>query len=269
MDCVKLVLFFMLYPFLCQLAFSSSLPHLCPKHQALFVLQFKQMFTIYPNASDNCGPRKPRTLSWNKSTDCCSWDGVHCEETAGQVVELYLFCSELQGKFHSNSSLFQLSSLKRLDLSFNDFYESLISPKIGELYSLTDLNLWCSGFIGVIPAKISHLSKLQGLGIWTDVPYGLTLEPNNFELLLKNLTQLRVLDLDSVNISSTNPLNLSSYLTYLRLSCTQLRGVFPERVFHLSNLQHLDLSYNSLIGSIPSNLSGLQNLQLLCNTPIF
>ncbi|KAM3266251.1 hypothetical protein P3L10_003245 [Capsicum annuum] len=261
MDCVKLVLFCMLYPFLCQLVFSSSLPHLCPKDQAHALLQFRQIFTI--NTSYYCGPPNPRTLSWNKSTDCCSWDRVQCDETTGQVIELDLACSGLQGKFHSNSSLFQLSSLKKLDLSHNDFSGSLISPKFGELSSLTHLYLSRSSFTGIIPAEISHLSKLQVLHIWTDDPYGLRLGPYNFELLLKNLTQLRELDLYSVNISSPIPLNFSSYLTKLQLSGSQLRGILPERVFHLFNLEYLYLSSNSLTGPIPSNVSGLQNLQRL------
>ncbi|PHT40237.1 hypothetical protein CQW23_19091 [Capsicum baccatum] len=183
MNCVKLVLFFMLYPFLCQLAFSSSLPHFCPKHQAHALLQFKQMFTLNPNASgDYCFNMTrtsrlylsyPRTLSGNKSTDCCSWNGVYCDEMTGQVIELDLFCSRLQGKFHSNSSLFQLSSLKWLDLSNNNFSGLIISPKFGELSSLTHLDLSHSCFIGVIPAEISHLSKLQALRIWIYDPYGL------------------------------------------------------------------------------------------------
>ncbi|KAF3676220.1 putative glutaredoxin-C5-like [Capsicum annuum] len=243
MGSVKIVLFLMLYTFLCQLAFSSSLPHLCPKHQALALLQFEHMFTINPNASSgSC--YEDTTLSWNKSTDCCSWNGVHCDETTGQVIELDLFCKGLQGKFHTNSSLFQLSGLKRLDLSYNDFSGSLISAKFGELSSLTHLNVLYSSFTGVIPAEISHLSKLQVLSISTDKSYRLRLEPYNFELLLKNLTQLRVLHLDSVNISSTIPLNFSSYLTTLRLQDIQLCGVLPESVFHLSNLEYLSLSDN-------------------------
>ncbi|PHT40260.1 hypothetical protein CQW23_19114 [Capsicum baccatum] len=211
------------------------------------------MFTINTNASDYCSPLNLSTLSWNKSKDCCSWDGVHCEKTTGQVIELDLYCSGLQGKFHSNSSLFQLSNLGWIDLSYNDFSGSLISPKFGELSNLMDLDLLRLGFTGVIPAEISHLSKLQGLSISSDDPYGLRLGSYSYELLLKNLTQLRELDLDFVNISSTNPLNFSSYLTTLRLSHTQLRGVFPERVFHLSNLQYLYSSSNSLTGPIPSN----------------
>ncbi|PHT40246.1 hypothetical protein CQW23_19100 [Capsicum baccatum] len=89
------------------------------------------MLTFIPNASDICVPSNPTTLSWNKSTDCCSWNGIYCDEMTGQVIELDLSCSGLQGKFHTNSSLFQLSNLKRLDLSFNDFSGSLISAKFG------------------------------------------------------------------------------------------------------------------------------------------
>ncbi|KAG5628878.1 hypothetical protein H5410_000595 [Solanum commersonii] len=249
MGYVNLV-FFMLFPFLCHLSFSSSLPHLCPKHQALPLLQFKHMFTVSHDAFDNCFDATgqwilsyPKTLSWNKSTDCCSWDGVYCDETTGQVIELNLTCSKLQGKFHSNSSVFQLSNLKRLDLSNNNFSGSLISPKFGEFSSLTQLDLSYSSFTGIIPAEISRLSKLHVFRIqsYSD---GLRFKPHNFELLLKNLTQLRELDFDNVNISSTIPLNFSSYLTTLHLRNTQLYGTLPEGVFHLYNLESLYLTDN-------------------------
>ncbi|XP_060195964.1 receptor-like protein Cf-9 homolog isoform X2 [Lycium barbarum] len=186
----------------------------------------------------------PKTLSWNKSTDCCSWDGVYCEESTGQVIELNLCGSQLQGKFDSNSSLFQLSNLKRLDLSFNDFSGSLISPKFGEFSSLTYLDLSNSDFSGLIPSEISHLSKLHVLYIWHTDPSGLRLGPHNFERLLRNLTQLRALDLTYVNISSIIPLNFSSFLTTLHVVDTQLFGILPERVFHLSYLESLYLSSN-------------------------
>ncbi|XP_047251260.1 receptor-like protein Cf-9 [Capsicum annuum] len=185
------------------------------------------MFTINPNGSGGCYNSK--TLSWNESTDCCSWNGIHCDEMMGQVIELDLLCSGL---------LVSFQHLMHLDLMY-------------------------SGFTGVIPEEISHLSKLQVLSISTVDPYGLRLGSYNFEPLLKNLIQLRKLHLDSVSICSTIPLNFSSYLATLWLPSTQLRGVLPERVFHLSNLEHLDLSFNSLTGPIPSNVSGLQNLQLL------
>ncbi|WMV07114.1 hypothetical protein MTR67_000499 [Solanum verrucosum] len=233
--------FFLLCAFLCQLVFSSSLPHLCPNDQALALLQFKNTFTINLDASYS--GYYPKTAKWNKSTDCCSWDGVKCDEMTGQVIQLDLSRSQLRGEFHSNSSLFKLSNLKRLDLSENDFSGSLISPKFGELSNLTHLDLSYSTFTGIIPAEISRLSKLHVLSIESD-PYELRFKPHNFELLLKNLTRLRVLHLSSVNISSTIPLKFSSYLTNLGLSDTQIYGILPKGVFHLSNLESLDLSDN-------------------------
>ncbi|WMV07096.1 hypothetical protein MTR67_000481 [Solanum verrucosum] len=154
----------------------------------------------------------------------------------GQVIQLGLSRSQLRGEFHSNSSLFKLSNLKRLDLSENDFSGSLISPKFGELSSLTHLDLSYSSFTGIIRAEISHLFKLHVLSIESD-PYDLRFKPQNFELLLKNLTQLRDLHL-------TIPLKFSSYLTNLGLSDTQIYGILPEGVFHLSSLESLDLSGN-------------------------
>uniref|UniRef100_M1AQ65 Hcr9-OR2A n=1 Tax=Solanum tuberosum TaxID=4113 RepID=M1AQ65_SOLTU len=191
----KLALF-LLCAFLCQLVFSSSLPHLCLNDQALALLQFKNTFTINLDASYS--GYYPKTVKWNKSADCCSWDGVKCDEMTGQVIQLDLSRSQLRGEFHSNS---------------------------------------------IMPAEISHLSKLHVLSIESD-PYELRFEPHNFELLLKNLTRLRVLHLSSVNISSTIPLKFSSYLTNLGLSDTQIYGILPEGVFHLSNLESLDLSDN-------------------------
>ncbi|KAF3664647.1 putative serine/threonine-protein phosphatase PP2A catalytic subunit-like isoform 1 [Capsicum annuum] len=158
-------------------------------------------------------------LECSSRPDCCSWNGVYCDEMRGRVIELDLSCSRLQDR-------------------------------------------------GVSGLHGSKFSSQPGPGsgrdsIWSDYLYGLRFEPYNFEFLLKNLTQLRVLDLYLVNISPTIPLNFSSYLTTLLLPRSQLRGILPERVFHLSNLESLDLSYSSLTGPIPSNISGLKNLQLL------
>ncbi|PHT95453.1 hypothetical protein T459_03335 [Capsicum annuum] len=274
MGCVKLVLFFMLYPFLCQLAFSSSLRHLCSKDQPHALLQFKQMFTINPNASDYC--RRSRTLSWNKSTDCCSWNGVQCDEMTRQAIELDLYCSGLQGKFHTNSNLFQLSNLKQLDLSYTDFFGSLISPKFGELSNLTHLNLSRSSFTGIIPTEISHLSKLQYLQT-------LILSQNNFSgqiaSTIFNPKILRVLDLGSNHLNGTIPhclgemsglevlglnnnnlsgtINTENKLIIINLYGNKLKGKVPTSLINCRYLKFLDLGNNELNDTFPSWLGGL------------
>ncbi|KAM3281342.1 hypothetical protein P3S67_028363 [Capsicum chacoense] len=237
--------------FLCQLAFSSSIPYLCNKDESISIVTFKKSLTIDPSASADCDysgqPYYGKISSWNMSRDCCSWDGVICDEMTGHVVELDLSCSQLVGNIDSNSSLFQLSRLQRLNLSRNTFSNSHILPLFGRLSSLTHLDLSYTSFSGQIPSEISHLSKLQSLHL---LNYDIQLGPHTFKILLQNL---RLLDLRLVNISSTIPPKFSSHLTTLRLGDTDLYGIIPESIFHLSNLKELDLSYNDhLSGYFPT-----------------
>ncbi|KAH0733747.1 hypothetical protein KY285_009454 [Solanum tuberosum] len=197
----------------------------------------------------------PKTSSWNTSRDCCSWDGVVCDDITGHVIELDLSCSGLVGTIDSNSSLFQLSHLQRLNLSWNDFSNSHISPAFSKFSSLTHLDLSDSNFSGQIPSEISHLSKLHSLRISTIFYFytkKLRLTTHDFKSLLQNLTQLRELHLSGINISSTIPLNFSSHLTFLNLEKTGLYGIIPESIFHLPNLETLHLGYNyELSGYFP------------------
>ncbi|PHT32539.1 hypothetical protein CQW23_28876 [Capsicum baccatum] len=139
------------------------------------------------------------------SRDCCLWDEVTCDEMTGHVIELDLHCSQLVGKIDSNSILFQLSHLQRLDLLRNNFSNSHISPEFED--------------------------KLK---------FG----PRDFKFLLQNLTQLTELDHTLINISSAIPLNFSSHLTILTLKETGLYGIIPESIFHLPNLVTLELQFN-------------------------
>jgi len=119
-----------------------------------------------------------------------SWDGVICDEMTGNVIELNLTCDQLVGKIDSNSSLFELSHLQRLDLSMNNFSNSHISPKFGRFSSLMHLDLSFSYFSGQIPSEISHLSELQSLILSQSVESKLRLVTHDFKLILQNLTQL-------------------------------------------------------------------------------
>ncbi|KAM3289125.1 receptor-like protein Cf-9 [Capsicum chacoense] len=191
-----------------------------------------------------------KTSSWKMSRDCCSWDGVTCDEMTGHVT-----CSQLVGKIDSNSSLFQLSHLQRLDLSYNNFSGSHIFPEFGRFSSLTHLNLFKSSFSGQIPLEISHLSKLQSLSLSPSSETSLRLAARDFKLLLQNLTKLTDLQLNGINISSTITLNFFSHLTTLRLlslSNCNLRGPIPESLSNLTRLELLVLDGNTLNGTMPS-----------------
>jgi len=259
---------FILFLFHFHSTISSS--HFCALDQSLSLLQFKESFSINSSASWNC--QHPKTESWKEGTDCCLWDGVSCDMKTGHVTGLDLACSMLYGTLHPNSTLFSLHHLQKLDLSDNHFNFSHISSRFGQFSNLTLLNLNYSVFAGQVPSEISHLSKLASLDLSRNFYY-LSLEPISFDKLVRNLTKLRDLALDALNMSLVAPnslKNLSSSLSSLSLSGCGLQGKFPGNIFLLPNLESLDLSYNEgLTGSFPSsNLSNVLSRLDLSNTRI-
>eukprot|EP00258_Populus_trichocarpa_P017232 XP_006377730.2 receptor-like protein Cf-9 homolog [Populus trichocarpa] len=245
--------------------FSSSV-QLCPRDQSLALLQFKNSFPM-PSSPSTFPCYPPEKVLWKEGTDCCTWDGVTCNMKTGHVIGLDLGCSMLYGTLHSNSTLFSLHHLQKLDLSRNDFNRSVISSSFGQFLHLTHLNLNSSNFAGQVPPEISHLSRLVSLDLSSNSEE-LMLEPISFNKLAQNLTQLRELYLGGVNMSLVVPsslMNLSSSLSSLQLWRCGLKGELPDNLFRRSNLQWLDLwSNEGLTGSFPQyNLSNaLSHLDL-------
>ncbi|KAF8022608.1 hypothetical protein BT93_F0197 [Corymbia citriodora subsp. variegata] len=246
-----------------SLSFSSLL---CPPDQRDALLHFKNSFALDNRASYSCYlhynvTSYPRTNSWNKGVDCCMWEGVTCDGVTGNVIGLNLTCSWLHGALHSNSSLFLLQHLQNLNLFGNSFAGSSIPPNLSAFTKMTHLNLSRSHFLGAIPSEISRLSKLVSLdlsynSIESDSVSFLMLENSVFTMLIQNLTTVRKLILDDVDMSMISPVsftNLSSSLTHLSISSCSLTGIFPDIVFRLPNLTTLDVSYNSMSGILPKS----------------
>ncbi|XP_040948470.1 receptor-like protein 7 [Gossypium hirsutum] len=253
---------FLFFPHL-YASFSSSGSHSCSS-----VIQFKDSFSITQDASSYCDnfaglKSYPKTNSWKEGTDCCSWDGVTCDHLNAHVIALDLSCSWLYGNFPSNTTLFLLPHLQKLNLAFNDFNLSKIPSEFGGFTSLFYLNLSCTGFAGEVPSQVSHLSKLVSLDLsgWTYEQ--LTIDKHALEGLVHNLTEVRHLFLDGINMSSVNAhvfMNLSSSLRSLSLAYCDLQGKFPKNIFDLQNLNLLNLRYNQLSGQIPRSLGNLLQL---------
>ncbi|CAL5376134.1 unnamed protein product [Camellia sinensis] len=269
---------FHLFLFLCFFQITCLHAQLYIQEQTSALLQFKQQFSFNKSASDVCdyvcdyfcefvGIRSYSKMeSWKEGSDCCSWDGVECDNKKSQVIGLDLSCSWLQGTIHPNSTIFYyFPHLQRLNLAFNDFGKSRISSEFSRFTRLTRLNLSGSGFSGIVPIEISFLRKLVSLDLSNNF-YGLRLEKPGFELLVQNLTKVRELNLHRVNISSVvsnSLLNLTS-LTHLDLSWCGLLGKFPDGIFQLPHLNKLRIDHNlALTGYFPESTNSSSPLQYL------
>ncbi|KAL1103228.1 hypothetical protein V6Z11_D05G424200, partial [Gossypium hirsutum] len=259
---------FLFFPHL-YASFSSSGSHSCSS-----LIQFKNSFSInqtkdaYYHCNEIAGLQSyPKTNSWKEGTDCCSWDGVTCDHLNAHVIALDLSCSWLYGNFPSNSTLFLLPHLQKLNLAYNDFNDSKIPSEFGRFTSLFYLNLSNTWFAREVPSQVSHLSKLVSLDLSSSVFGEQTIDKHALEGLVHNLTEVRHLFLDGINMSSVNAhvfMNLSSSLRSLSLAFCDLQGKFPKNIFDLQNLNLLNLRYNQrLSGQIPLSILNLTQLEFL------
>ncbi|KAG5253459.1 receptor protein [Salix suchowensis] len=244
---------------------SPSMHPLCHDEESHALMQFKQSLVINESASSDPSSY-PKVALWKvdgESRDCCSWDGVECDRDSGHVIGLDLSSSCLHGSIDSNSTVFHLVHLRRLNLADNNFNNSEIASEIRNLPRLFDLNLSMSHFTGQIPVEILELSKLVSIDLgWNS----LKLQKPGLQHLVEALTNLEVLHLIGVDISAKVPqimANLSS-LSSLSLRDCGLQGEFPLGIYQLPNLRLLSIRYNPyLTGYFPEFQSGSQLETLL------
>ncbi|KAK4275991.1 hypothetical protein QN277_018995 [Acacia crassicarpa] len=165
-----------------------------------------------------------------------------------------------------------LTQLTYLNLAWNKFSGEI--SFLSNQEHLTHLYLEQNNFFGETPSKISQLSKLVSI----DLSYNfgmkesssLRLEPSIWEKLIQNTTNLRVLRLSHVNMSSvvsnslSLPMNVSSSLIHLSLRETSLQGDITNAIMQLENLKYLDLGGNTNIKiQLPKlNWSSIRGLYL-------
>ncbi|KAL4386173.1 hypothetical protein GQ457_09G029590 [Hibiscus cannabinus] len=95
--------------------------------------------------------------SWNTSIHFCQWPGVTCGRKHWRVTRLELPFLKLSGSL--SPYIGNLSFLMELNLSGNSFYNQ-IPQEIGRLRRLETLALVNNSFSGEIPSNLSTCSKL-------------------------------------------------------------------------------------------------------------
>ncbi|CAH1445955.1 unnamed protein product [Lactuca virosa] len=237
----------------------------CQIEQQLILIQLKKELDFNSSLSS-------KLVSWDpNAADCCTWIGVNCS-IRGQVIGLDLSNEMISGDIDNSSALFSLKNIETLNLAENDFNFTHIPSGFGSLTSLRSLNLSNSWFSGQIPVQLSQLTKLQVLDLSSPFSLGilsLKLENPNLGMLIKNLTRLRVLYLDGVDISAQKSdwcQALSSSLLDLEalsLSDCQLSGPLDDSLGNLQSLSVIRLAQNNLSTPIPDFFGNFRNLTVL------
>ncbi|WOL14424.1 hypothetical protein Cni_G23204 [Canna indica] len=172
--------------------------------------------------------------SWKSGSDPCSpaWEGVTC--SGGRVTIINLVSKGISGTLPA--SLGKLTSLTSIQLQRNSISGPL--PLIGDLSSLQFLYLDGNSFDSLPDGFFSGLSGLQKVSL-DDLP-----------LAPWNLSQ---------------DISAAVGLEELSASNASLTGTLPDFLGSLPNLNLLRLSYNQLVGSLPTSLAGSGLQQLLLN----
>ena len=116
----------------------------------------------------------------------------------GRVISLDLGELHLVSR-HLDLALFNLTSLRNLNLAFSDFNEALL-PASGfeRLTDMIHLNLSYTYFRGQIPIGIASLKNLVNLDLSRN--YDLYFGRANFQAFMANMSNLRELYLDGMGI---------------------------------------------------------------------
>ncbi|MXZ96572.1 MAG: hypothetical protein F4Y99_11655 [Acidimicrobiaceae bacterium] len=204
------------------------------------------------------GANWTRNTNWNTAAAVGDWYGV-TTDADGHVVSLYLYNNKLSGSIPAKIG--DLASLTVLDLNFNDLSGS-IPAGVWDLTDLTRLHLGNNELSGSIPAAVGDLTSLTYLHLGGNELSG------SIPSAIGDLSSLESLLLFSnefaadKRLSGSIPTQIGSLtnLKLLDLNGNNLSGSIPTQIGSLSNLTSLYLNRNGLSGSIPTQIGNLTNL---------
>ncbi|KAB2055550.1 hypothetical protein ES319_A11G044900v1 [Gossypium barbadense] len=226
--------------------------------------------------------------NWTTATSVCNWIGVICGGQPQRVVALSLSSMGLDGTLPpigtTPSALGSITSLKKIDLSYNKLSGSIAST-IFNLSSLQIIDLSHNLLAGNLPADMANrLPELKELYLSGNQLYGqipsslfncrqlkvVSVSSNSFtgniSINLGNLTMLKDLDLSTNNFEGRIPSSIGncSSLKTINFSENNLEGAVPSEIgLFLPNLLELQLRGNKLPGTIPSSIANASKLTLL------
>nr|TKS05938.1 putative leucine-rich repeat receptor-like serine/threonine-protein kinase [Populus alba] len=162
--------------------------------------------------------------------------------------------NNLAGKIPSY--LGRITTLSYLNIQ-NNMFSGTVPPELGGLVNLENLTLSANNLTGELPPALINLTGLKEL----------RLSSNNFTGripdFIQSWKQLDTLEIQAGGFTGPIPLNISVLTTLTDLKISNLLGngsEFPN-LESIKGIKYLDLSFNRLNGSLPTNFDGLEGLE--------
>ncbi|KAI3890214.1 hypothetical protein MKW92_002674 [Papaver armeniacum] len=225
--------------------------HKWPKLQKLSISETNASGLVFPDSISNA----PLLVSLDVSD--CGFGGSLPSSiyNLSQLRSLDLSFNSITGDIHSSiSKVHNLKFLSTLDLSGNNLQGS-IPKSICEMFSLHKLDLSSNNITGFIPSCLTNLKNLTAFRV-----DGNSIEGTVSLISFINDLNLKDLGLGSNRLTVVIDRHFHIYskfkLEYLNLQSCNLEGLFPTFFMcKLSYLMYLDLSHNHLTGVIPTCFS--------------
>ncbi|KAJ9162644.1 hypothetical protein P3X46_022403 [Hevea brasiliensis] len=252
----------------------------CLENERNALLQLKASFNY---------PKRMSLSSWGLHTDdCCKWENINCSSTTGRVsklsirgdywafewcfnASLFLAFQELTSLSLRNSriiecveneGLLSLQNLEFLDLSSNNFNNSII-PFLGVFSSLKSLNL--AG--NIFKSDIQELDASGNLKVLSLRRNQITKVVDSRDVkIIRNLSSLFLDDNYGYGRSSIQLELLGAYpfLKTLSLMDNSFKGgIFAQGLPNFKNLEHLDLRSSTLHNNFLKDIEKMPSLKIL------
>ncbi|XP_076926414.1 tyrosine-sulfated glycopeptide receptor 1 [Bidens hawaiensis] len=199
-------------------------------------------------------------LNWSASSsvDCCSWDGITCDDDQGnRVIGLSLPGRGLRGAIPS-SAIEKLTSLSLLNLSGN-FLSGPLPTGVFSKLSVIDLSYnRLSGYL--LPTLDLDLDfNIKSLNLSSNHFTG----PFPFQFQIQTLNSLNISNNSFTGSIPPSICTASPSLLVFDFSLNDFTGVIPQGFGACANLQVLSLGFNNLTGQIPPDITRAISLREL------
>lgn len=185
-----------------------------------------------------------------------------------QIVGLFLYNNRIAGVLPT-----EIAALTRLQYLYiqQNRIEGTIPTELGRLSQLKRLQMELNKLTGTFPAELTNLESLEELSVADNRLIGSIPDDNDIDgdgsVRWSRMSDLGGLDVSANGFTGTFPVSLlvglSMSLTLLDIGFNSLAGTLPSELGLMTELIAFSAPYNSFSGTLPIELGRLSSIQVL------